>query len=94
MMLEAQDGLEVVGEATNGRDAVEVAERLMPDVVLRVLAVDGDRVEIGVEAPRSITVLREELLTEVADANQAAVTARGGRPFLSARLRTLERPAG
>ena len=27
MLLEAQDGLEVVGEATNGRDAVEAAER-------------------------------------------------------------------
>lgn len=38
VLLESQDGLEVVGEATNGRDAVDVAERLMPDVVLMDMA--------------------------------------------------------
>ncbi len=41
-------------------------------VVVRLLSVEGERVKIGVEAPRSISVLREELLVEVADANQAA----------------------
>ncbi|MFA7250120.1 MAG: carbon storage regulator CsrA [Dehalococcoidia bacterium] len=61
------------------------------NVVLRVLAVDGERVKIGVEAPRSITVLREELLTEVADANQAAAARSGDRSVLSARLRMLDR---
>ncbi|RLT43296.1 MAG: carbon storage regulator, partial [Chloroflexi bacterium] len=29
------------------------------NVVVRVLSVDGERVKLGVEAPRSITVLRE-----------------------------------
>ena len=64
------------------------------DVVLRVLSVDGERVKIGVEAPRSITVLREELLTEVADANQSAVARASERPVLPARLRTLDRHIG
>lgn len=41
-------------------------------VVVRLLAIDGDRVKIGIEAPRSVSVLREELLIEVADENQAA----------------------
>ena len=63
------------------------------NVVLRVLAVDGERVKIGVEAPRSITVLREELLSEVADANQAAAARPAERPALPARLFTLDRPA-
>jgi hypothetical protein len=36
-------------------------------------------------------VLREELLTEVADANQAAAARPGDRPTLPARLRTLDR---
>ena len=63
------------------------------NVILRVLSVDGERVKIGVEAPRSITVLREELLTEVADANQAAVARPGDHPTLPARLRTLDRHA-
>jgi len=64
------------------------------NVVLRILSVDGERVKIGVEAPRSITVLREELLTEVADANQAAAARPGDRPVLPARLRTLDRQTG
>jgi len=50
-LLEAQDGLEVVGEATNGRDAVEAAERLMPDVVLMDMVMPGLN---GIEATRQI----------------------------------------
>jgi DNA-binding NarL/FixJ family response regulator len=34
MVLEAREDLEVVGEAADGREAVELAERLDPDVVL------------------------------------------------------------
>ena len=65
------------------------------NVILRVLSVDGERVKIGVEAPRSITVLREELLTEVADANQAAAARPAtDRPALAAKLRTLDRQVG
>ncbi len=33
-LLETADGLEVVGEARDGQDAVEQAERLAPDIVL------------------------------------------------------------
>lgn len=46
-------------------------------VVVRLLAIDGERVKIGIEAPRAISVLREELLREVADQNQAASSAHG-----------------
>ena len=44
MLCEAEDDLEVVGEAENGREAVALAERLSPDVVvmdLRMPGVDG-----------------------------------------------------
>lgn len=44
-------------------------------IVIRLLAIDGERIKIGVDAPRAITVLREELLREVADQNQEAATA-------------------
>lgn len=64
-------------------------------VVVRLLAIDGERVKIGIEAPRSVSVLREELLVEVADQNQEAARYRGpaGREGLTQAFRGLERPA-
>ncbi len=32
------------------------------NVIVRILAVDGERVKIGIDAPRSVQVLREELV--------------------------------
>lgn len=43
------------------------------DIVIRVLAVDGERVKIGIDAPKSVAVLREELLQEVAGQNREAL---------------------
>lgn len=50
-MLDGQDNVEVVGEATNGRDAVDAAERLHPDVVLMDMVMPGLN---GIEATRQI----------------------------------------
>jgi two-component system response regulator NreC len=38
VLLSAQEGIEVVGEAENGRQAVEQAQKLQPDVVLMDIA--------------------------------------------------------
>lgn len=53
MMLEAQPHLEVVGEAGDGRQAIDLASRLEPDVVLMDIRMPGVD---GIEATRQILV--------------------------------------
>lgn len=48
-------------------------------VVVSVLGVDGDRVRLGIQAPRRVTVLRQELCDAVREQNLAAAR-RGGGP--------------
>ncbi|MGK2959379.1 MAG: carbon storage regulator CsrA [Acidimicrobiales bacterium] len=44
------------------------------DVVITVLEVHGEQVRIGIKAPRSITVHREELYYAIQQANKAAAS--------------------
>ena len=44
------------------------------DIVVTVLEVKGDQVRIGIKAPRSVTVHREEVLAELTKANLAAAS--------------------
>ena len=46
---------------------------------VRILAVDGDRVKIGIDAPGTVGVLREELAEQVAGANREAAQGGQGR---------------
>ena len=43
-------------------------------IVVRVLAVEGDRVKLGISAPASVLVLREELCEAVEQENRLAAT--------------------
>jgi len=44
-------------------------------IVVTLLEVDGDRVKVGIEAPREVSVLRGELHAETRDENVAASAA-------------------
>ncbi len=44
------------------------------DVVITVLEVRGDQVRLGIKAPRSVAVHREEVFAELIRQNQAAAS--------------------
>ena len=52
----------------------EQSFRLGDDITVTVLGIDGDRVKLGIRAPRNVVVLRQELFQELHDANTDAAT--------------------
>ena len=89
-MLEAEPDLEVVGEAGNGREAVELCRELLPDLVLMDLSMpEMDGIEatrqIKVELPKTgVLVLTDhadqEMLLEAIRAGAAGYVLKGVRP--------------
>ncbi len=42
------------------------------DIEIEVLAIEGDRVRIGIKAPKEMRIYRKELLVETIDLNREA----------------------
>ncbi len=83
-LLEAEDGIEVIGEAATGRQAVEIARRLLPDVVVMDIAMP---LLNGLEATRQIcrALPKTRVLILSAHSDQAyveQVTSFGARGYL------------
>src|SRR5437016_5300035 len=84
-----------------GTDAKEIARMLIltrkceqsiiinDDIVVMVLAVEGDRVKLGIRAPREVTVLREEVRREVGGENRRAAATPVSRTAMEAALRKM-----
>jgi carbon storage regulator len=55
----------------------KTGEKLMigDDVVIEVIEVSGSSVRIGIDAPRSTPVYREEIYSAISDENAAAASA-------------------
>jgi DNA-binding NarL/FixJ family response regulator len=81
LILESQPGVEVVGEAADGREALAMARELRPDVVLmdvRMPGMDGleatRRLLSGGEAPRVLMLTTFDLDEHVYDALRAGAS--------------------
>lgn len=44
------------------------------DIEIRILEVKGDTVRIGIEAPKSVDILRGELIQSISETNTEAMT--------------------
>lgn len=65
------------------------------DIVISVMEVRGDAVRIGIQAPRTVTVHREEVYRELQQANRAAAqSAQATDAALAAAAGRLVPPAG
>jgi carbon storage regulator len=69
-----------------------IDEKIVIDnnIVISVLAVEGDKVKIGIDAPKEISVLRQELWEAIQEQNQIAEKlASGSEPTEFEALRNL-----
>jgi carbon storage regulator len=42
------------------------------DIVVTVINIEGDKIRLGIEAPKNVRVIREELLKEIGQENRMA----------------------
>ena len=54
---------------------VDQGIKIGDEIEISVTKIEGDSVKIGISAPRSISILRREILEEMQSSNQAAAVA-------------------
>lgn len=67
--------------------------RIGPNVEVRVVRVEGDRVVIGIAAPRHVAVVRAELVEQVSGEVRDASDARARLRVMLKPMHALDRPA-
>jgi carbon storage regulator len=67
--------------------------RIGPNVEVRVVRIEGDRVVLGIAAPRHVAVVRSELVEEVSGELREASDARAKLRVMLAPVRAVAGPA-
>jgi carbon storage regulator len=63
------------------------------NIKVRVVSVSGNQVRLGIEAPREVRVLREEVLLAIEEENRAAANAAGSTGRIANVAKQLRRTA-
>lgn len=64
------------------------------DIEVSVLAIIGEKVRVGIQAPRDVPVFRKEVYLEIQDERRAAIGTEESQGELDAALRELGEPPG
>jgi carbon storage regulator len=68
---------------------------IQENITIKILEITGDRVKLGISAPRNVVILRQELTEEIKQENLEAVvgaTPGGVRPSIAALRKAPARP--
>ena len=62
---------------------------IQDNITIKILEINGDRVKLGINAPRDVVILRQELREEVHQENLRAARREPGAPAEAPALRAL-----
>ena len=60
------------------------------DIRVTLLGIDGDKIKVGIDAPKEVKVFREELIEATKSTNKEAL----GAPIVSFDLSKIKKPQG